>query len=214
MQKTEFETGAPLAGRSSMKREGHRNKMQAHIVEEARRLLQHEGYASFSLRKVATAAGVALGTLQHYFPNRTLLLNAVVTSTVGSFNRTYQEISRYALVGTERLTSLLEQNLRDIFDRGTASFMLEIAALANHEWVVAVTLADSYRAYLSLLSRLIGEVGAGMSEQERHVRAVLIASQLDGLLLVLHSAKTVGGILDGTLQDAIHILLESISHAR
>lgn len=188
--------------------------MQSHIVAEGRRLLQHEGYASFSLRKVATAAGVALGTLQHYFPNRTLLLNAVVTSTVGSFNRTYQEISRYAPAGPERLALLLEQSLGDILDRRTASFMLEIAALANHEWVVAAALADSYRAYLSLLSGLIGEVSAGMSEKERRVRAVLVASQLDGLLLVLHSAKTVGGILDDTLQDAIQILVESISRAR
>ncbi|SIO71159.1 transcriptional regulator, TetR family [Burkholderia sp. GAS332] len=99
---------------------------------EARRLLQHEDYVSFSLRKVATAAGVSPGTLQHYFPNRALLLNAVVTSTVGSFNRTYPEISRYAPVGKERLTLLLEQNLRDILDPRTASFMLEITALANH----------------------------------------------------------------------------------
>jgi AcrR family transcriptional regulator len=213
MRNIAFEAGALLAGQQSTKREDHRTRMHDAIVMEACRLLQYEGCGSFSLRKVATGAGIPLGTLQHYFPNRSLLVGTVVKQTAASFNSAYQEIAQSSVPAAQRLTLLIEQSLRYISDRETARFMLEVTAMANHEPVVAAALADSYRGYLSFISGLIGEISRGLSARECRVRAVLIASQLEGMLIVLQSVETMCTIHDDTLSGAIQVLVESISQA-
>ncbi len=52
------------------------------LVAAARTALAREGVARTSLRAVAAEAGVPLGTLQHVFPNKGLLLRAVIEDVV------------------------------------------------------------------------------------------------------------------------------------
>lgn len=48
------------------------------ILEECRAIVRHQGLSGISVRTVAAAAGVATGTLYHYFPDKRALLMAVV----------------------------------------------------------------------------------------------------------------------------------------
>ena len=52
------------------------------LVAAARRVLARDGVARASLRAVAGEAGVPLGTLQHVFPAKELLLRAVIEDVV------------------------------------------------------------------------------------------------------------------------------------
>ncbi|ADG78869.1 Transcriptional regulator, TetR family OS=Tsukamurella paurometabola (strain ATCC 8368 / DSM/ CCUG 35730 / CIP 100753 / JCM 10117 / KCTC 9821 / NBRC 16120/ NCIMB 702349 / NCTC 13040) OX=521096 GN=Tpau_2260 PE=4 SV=1 [Tsukamurella paurometabola] len=52
------------------------------IVAAARRVLIRDGVARASLRSVAAEAGIPLGTLQHVFPSKQLLLQAVIEQVV------------------------------------------------------------------------------------------------------------------------------------
>jgi len=48
------------------------------ILAECRAIVRHQGLPGISVRTVAAAAGVATGTLYHYFPDKRALLMAVV----------------------------------------------------------------------------------------------------------------------------------------
>src|ERR1700722_9761476 len=56
------------------------------IVSAAQRVLEDEGYADLSLRHVADAAGVAVGNLTYYFPNKQALVRAVIEALVEEFS--------------------------------------------------------------------------------------------------------------------------------
>lgn len=114
MPTIEFEAGALLSGHSSAKRGNHRTMTYSAIVKEARGVLQCAGTASFSLLKVAVGACVPRRTLQHYFLNRTLLLGAVVTQTVGSANKGSQAISRSEFPAAQGLALLVDQSLHTV----------------------------------------------------------------------------------------------------
>ncbi len=52
------------------------------LVAAARRALARDGVAQTSLRAVAAEAGVPLGTMQHVFPTKELLLRAVIEDVI------------------------------------------------------------------------------------------------------------------------------------
>ncbi|CAM2889235.1 TetR/AcrR family transcriptional regulator [Skermania piniformis] len=57
------------------------------LIAAARSAFAQEGVANTSLRAVATEAGVSLGTLQHVFPTKELLLRAVIEDVVDEIAR-------------------------------------------------------------------------------------------------------------------------------
>ena len=63
MTRGAHDTGGP-------QRQQNRSKRQA-ILEGAQRLMVAEGYGAITYRGVATAADVAPGLVQYYFPSRT-----------------------------------------------------------------------------------------------------------------------------------------------
>ncbi len=44
------------------------------LLEEAKQLLEREGYEKLTMRSVATAAGLGLGTAYNYFPSKNILI--------------------------------------------------------------------------------------------------------------------------------------------
>ena len=63
------------------------------ILQAARRLLAVEGYAGLSMRRVAQEAGMALSNVQHYYPSRDLLLEALLLSIMDEFQARMDRIA-------------------------------------------------------------------------------------------------------------------------
>ena len=59
------------------------------ILEAAEQLLIDSGYHNFSMRKVATKAGVSVGNLQYYFPSKDKLLAAVLDHVIQNYLDTF-----------------------------------------------------------------------------------------------------------------------------
>ncbi len=52
--------------------------VQTTIIDTTKRLLEEEGYTGLSIRKVAKACGISVGTVYNYFPNKLLLTAKVI----------------------------------------------------------------------------------------------------------------------------------------
>lgn len=188
------------------------DKLQT-IVEDARRVLQREGYGGFTLRKVASEANVPLGTLQHYFSTRELLLRTVILQTIKEYNDNYERIAQSAAPAEQRLLAIIDLGLQEIQDQDARIFFIEIAAVASHHSFAAQALAQSHKAYLGTLSRLIGEINPKLNARECDLRALLIAAQIEGIMVFFQ-----GGVAEAmpdaeSLRRAVRVVASSLSNA-
>lgn len=84
---------------------------QRQLLQTAVELAEQSGFASFSMRDVASAAGVSLGTLQHFFPSKDGLIRAVALSLADQVVQVASAIPEVSskLRGLEALEELLNQ---------------------------------------------------------------------------------------------------------
>ena len=52
--------------------------LQEKLIHEARRQVQQKGYGSLTIRSVATACGVGVGTVYNYFASKDALVAAFI----------------------------------------------------------------------------------------------------------------------------------------
>src|ERR1700676_1900704 len=83
---------AKLLNRKVTARDRLREKRIEEIVEVAVELFAKEGASGFSMRRVASLAGVTLSTLQHYFGKGENLLKITISSITSRYIDTLQAI--------------------------------------------------------------------------------------------------------------------------
>ena len=102
------------------------------ILAAARSLLTREGYAQFSMRNLADAAGLRLANLQYYFPRRDDLVRAILADTGDMYAEAYERILDGASEDpAERFKIVLDYQLKDIFVPETRRFFIQLWALLN-----------------------------------------------------------------------------------
>ncbi|MEW2354260.1 TetR/AcrR family transcriptional regulator [Spirillospora sp. NPDC029432] len=82
------------------------------ILDAAARLFERDGYAATTTNKVAELAGVSIGTLYHYVPNKDALLHALVERHIGqgmaALTRVAEELRRTGPPLEETVRALIE----------------------------------------------------------------------------------------------------------
>ena len=77
------------------------------IVEAAARVFAERGYAGGSTNRIAQTAGVSIGSLYEYFPNKGSILVAVAERHLGRMIEDVERLLRHAQAGSEPLEPLL-----------------------------------------------------------------------------------------------------------
>jgi AcrR family transcriptional regulator len=162
------------------------------ILEAARKLIAHQGYHSFSMRRVANRSGIHLKSLQYYFRTKQDMLNAVVNYTIekyyfGSYGRLFLEKS--AGTAKERFSLMIDHLLDDLSDPLTAKLFPELWALANHDTAVKAAMDLFYVRHLASLEAMILQLKPSLGEREAKHRAALIGMMIEGLVLILGYGK-------------------------
>jgi AcrR family transcriptional regulator len=78
------------------------------ILEAARLLLARDGYAALAMRSVAQQVGVSLSTVQHYYPSRDALIEALLEQTFARYQAGIDE--RVAAAGSGPRVELFESS--------------------------------------------------------------------------------------------------------
>lgn len=173
------------------------------IIAEARGQLLEKGVSGFSLRGVAVALGLRLYNVQHYFPSTETLLRAALADAIALFDA---EIAEF--LGAQRRTNTPQAALRETFRhflrmnerRSVRFFFFEMAAAAQHDDVIEGMLRELYREYLARISALVIAANPALSRRELDRRAELIASTIEGTMLVLPAGA--GNERRGKSEDA------------
>ncbi|QJI40140.1 TetR/AcrR family transcriptional regulator [Pseudomonas sp. ADAK2] len=180
---TETARAESLFERTASPREKKRVQRIEDIIEVAASIFVSDGYAQFSARKVASELGISLSNLQHYCGTTENLLASMIRAKIESFVTLFHDIaSNTAMPPQERFMAILDGDMAATLDPWIASFSFQVWALAEHDEVVNALLKRIYGDFCQTLSELIVEVNPSISLEKARVHAILIASQIEGVM--------------------------------
>jgi AcrR family transcriptional regulator len=165
-------------------REVHRAKRTEEILAASMRVLGEGGYAAFSMRKVAAAAGVRLNTVQHFYGDLQTLLVATVRAKVSVY------VDRYTVVAAddrlpprERLEAVFDDVFAEVRKPEVTAFFLEAWSLGAQDPSLEAVLKEIYFSYFSMLASMVRQIKADLSMADSHVIAALLGSVTEGALV-------------------------------
>lgn len=167
------------------------NERIREIVVEARKQLLEKGVSGFSLRGVAVALDLRLFNVQHYFATTEALLRAALEDAIATFDA---EISAFLNAQkTNGPKSALRESCRHFLRmngrRAVRFFFFEMAAAAQRDCAIEDMLHNLYVEYLARIRALVQAANPSLMPRELDRRVELIASLIEGTMLVLPATK-------------------------
>lgn len=160
------------------------------IMEACKTVLIDKGYTQFSLRNIAREAGIHLSNLQYYFRTREELVKGLIDYNTQSYTRKYTE--RFATLPTKpypRFLAMIDYLIEDIRDPLTRRFFIQFWALLDTSGAHTERLLnDMYAPHIQSLNQHIAELNPLLSPGVRQQRAAMIASIIEGMMLMLEEA--------------------------
>lgn len=177
---------ARLLKQSGADRENSRSRKITHIVSVAVSVFAKEGMAGFSMRRIATDAGVTLSTLQHYFGNRKNLMIVTINALFAQYIADYTAISRdVGRPARERLKAVVDDMLALLVDPLVQSFYVQLWAAALNDESIRELVKDLYTKYYGALGEIIGQIRPDWPQERAALVGVRIGSHIDGFLVTL-----------------------------
>lgn len=102
------------------------------ILKQAREILYQEGCQALSIRKVAAACGIAVGTIYNYFPTKKELVTRIMADYWESYFQELERIDREEQDFYNKLRAIY--NLLDTFVNTFRDMWVDINALTKEEY--------------------------------------------------------------------------------
>ncbi len=166
------------------RRLGTKGRKRASILlDSALSVLTSEGYAAFSLRRVAVHAGVRLGHLQYYYRSKPELLRAVTQRELERRASAIENlVDTSTASGATSLPSLLAGMLDTQQDRKTIQLFGELRALSIRDAEIGELMRGYTTRYWRAIVAAFLAVNPGIRRPRAERRAALLVSLLEGLM--------------------------------
>ncbi|WP_448616514.1 TetR/AcrR family transcriptional regulator [Modestobacter sp. URMC 112] len=182
------------------------------LLATSREQFVEHGYAAFSLRSVAKAAGMSLGHLQYFFPTKNALVTAMLTDASADYLRTYNTYTRSLdLQPWARLEAVLRYLLDDARNPRTIRFFVELWAVTNHDDDAHRVLCSHYRRNRQSFWPLIRDARPDLTDEAAEALALQIIAMVDGLIVFAHSERPSEAEFDAV---ALRVMRDSLETVR
>jgi AcrR family transcriptional regulator len=176
---------AKLLNNKESPRARQREKRIEDIVEAAVELFSKEGTGGFSMRRVASLAGVTLSTLQHYFGKGENLLKITISSITSRYIDTLRAIELdVSLPPRARFHVLTDEIISWSTDPVVSDCYFELYALASKDKEVARLIEEVYVAYHGLLTDFVEQLNPALTRDRAAMIALMIGAHIDGVMIV------------------------------
>lgn len=159
------------------------------ILDVARDLFIQGGYAEITMRKVAGRLGISLSNVQHYFPTRDALLEALLLQVMKAYDPTYAEITKGVKDPGEQLAAIIRYLISDARLAETERLFVEIWSLATRDQTAREIFDRMYSHHRKNMERFVQAANPKLSPSQVSLRSALIAMQIEGLMLLISDAK-------------------------
>lgn len=158
------------------------------ILDESRRLLLEQGYASVSMRKVAAAVGCTATSIYLHFENKDALIHALIEEGMDLLHEVLHEASQVKLPVAERYEGMC----RAFLDFGLANreyyeIMFQMTPMEMRRYPT-----EKYRKArrnLELFAEVLMEARGGTKGFDPALASIVLWSQLHGGLSLIHAQR-------------------------
>jgi AcrR family transcriptional regulator len=174
------------------------------ILAAARTIFASEGYAGMAMRTVAARVDVNLSTVQHYFPSKDALLEALLLQTLQDY-QAFVDRQTESEVGDSRLAkfeAVIDYFLDELSTSESNGVLCELFALANRNSFAAEILDKILTRGRKVFRNLIRTLAPELPSVQTELRGALIVAQLQGLMLYLANSRPQHHELAGLKQAA------------
>jgi AcrR family transcriptional regulator len=184
------------------------------ILGVARELLGTEGYGALSMRSVALRVGVSLSTVQHYYPSREALLEALLNQAFDGYQagidqRLAQRSGVSGDSGKAVFQSIIDYFLDDLRDQISSGLFFEIAALANRHPYASRMFDTMLTRARRTLRNLMRDIAPELTPRQCEIRGALIVSQMIGLMIFLSDTRPKHAELAELQQEATAAIMRT-----
>jgi AcrR family transcriptional regulator len=170
--------------------QGKRREIKVNeIISTAATLLAKEGYANFTLARVAKELGILPSALQNYFPTYDDLLHTMMKAIgqvyMDSFGQIEEPSDKPALERLCEIVTPFEESADDAVYR----LWSEIWALAQHSEITRDMVKNGYASYRLVVAGLMREIDPSATARECLARATLVTTLIDGTFVLKSRAK-------------------------
>lgn len=186
------------------------------ILSAAEELLITVGYAKFTARKVADAAGIALGNFTYHFPTKTYLQQALVDYVLGRYLQRWEAFRKQSEGGTPPSTSIGEIMtwlIGDAVSTRTSKLFRELWAMASQSKAAAASMDEFYRQTVGAAATVVRLLFPKVSAVEATQLAYLMASISEGTIALFGTLPQASQYVPA-VQRLSTIALESLMQAR
>jgi AcrR family transcriptional regulator len=180
------------------------NSTVVRILEEAKNIIVEDGFLGLSFRAIAKRTGATVGNICYYYATKDELMVDLAEYIFDKWESRVQrdmppsiadklETFRYFI------RSMIDQNKQ----RKTMFLLLEMWAMANRSQAVAKMMDTFYGRLRASLERIISDLNPTMPAETRVLRAALITTQIEGLMILVGPNKPKHRELAGLEEEAM-----------
>lgn len=156
------------------------------ILEAGKNILVDRGFSELTFRNIAAHAGIKVGNVTYYFPNREKLMAALAIYIfdrwdAGFRRRTPEHLTDKVENFEYSIRYMIEENKRP----RTNALLQEMWVMASRSDIVMHMLDVFYTKMRDWIESMLVEVNPSLTTQTRHLRAALITAQIEGLIVLI-----------------------------
>jgi AcrR family transcriptional regulator len=180
------------------------NSTVVRILEEAKNIIVEEGFLGLSFRAIAKRTGTTVGNVGYYYGTKDDLMVDLAEYIFDKWEMRVQRNMPPSL-SDKRATfryfirSMLDQNKQ----RKTMFLLLEMWAMANRSEAVSKMMDTFYGRLRASIERMIADLNPTMAAETRALRAALITTQIEGLMILVGPGKRKHRELAGIEDEAM-----------
>lgn len=181
------------------------------ILDAAEQLLIDSGYHNFSMRKVATKAGVSVGNLQYYFPTKDVLIQALLDYVIQNYLDTFEKFRGHGSP-KEQFIKILKAVIKDLKTKHTTVLFPELWSMANHEKHICEILDRMYGKYRMMVANVIQDINPALDENQALRLSLFITASIEGHTIFIGHKKPWSKETEHIIDISIQSFLWLIEH--
>jgi AcrR family transcriptional regulator len=157
-----------------------------HLVQATLRCLAENGHAGVSVRKIAAAAGVSIGLINHYYPSIDQLISHAYETLSGGIAASLLQASDTGTGPRDSLSRFIQESFGPgVLDPGLLGVWVVFWSLVRHSDDMRAVQQRTYGQYRQVLERHLAALAAekGLPPLDIRAAATALNALMDGLWL-------------------------------